>query len=296
MALRGDTLTMPAARLARCISFRLIRLFFLAVFLVIDVTGAEGSTSDQAAPLFSSTDAIRERLLPINHRLDRAASARIRAADNDGDSPRLVVLALSLDVKPPPGERVLDLNDLPDDVPESTGNQDEDRDQVLEPNDVVEPQSPDDEDFKFDPPPDDHLPAIIRAIEAAIVASTAAQEASLSCATIAAACDAANDAANDAAWATAAADAAQLARTLPEAEYAADQAELAAAAALAASETAARIAAGDTGGFQSAYVIPLTAYAHGSGRESLPPDVEVEVRAGEGVECCLYVPADGATT
>ena len=39
-----------------------------------------------------------------------------------------------------------------------------------------------------------------------------------------------------------------------------------------------------------------TAYAHGSGRESLPPDVEVEVRAGEGVECCLYVPADGATT
>ncbi len=39
-----------------------------------------------------------------------------------------------------------------------------------------------------------------------------------------------------------------------------------------------------------------TAYAHGSGRESLPPDVEVEVRAGERVECCLYVPADGATT
>ena len=46
-------------------------------------------------------------------------------------------------------------------------------------------------------------------------------------------------------------------------------------------------------------VAPLfrdTAYAHGSGRESLPPDVEVEVRAGERVECCLYVPADGATT
>ena len=42
--------------------------------------------------------------------------------------------------------------------------------------------------------------------------------------------------------------------------------------------------------------IPDTAYAHGSGRESLPPDVEVEVRAGERVECCLYVPADGATT
>ena len=39
-----------------------------------------------------------------------------------------------------------------------------------------------------------------------------------------------------------------------------------------------------------------TAYAHGSGRESLPPDVEVEVRAGERVECCLYVPADGTTT
>ena len=39
-----------------------------------------------------------------------------------------------------------------------------------------------------------------------------------------------------------------------------------------------------------------TAYAHGSGRESLPPDVEVEVRAGERVECSLYVPADGATT
>ena len=39
-----------------------------------------------------------------------------------------------------------------------------------------------------------------------------------------------------------------------------------------------------------------TAYAHGSGRESLPPDVEVGVRAGERVECCLYVPADGATT
>ena len=30
-----------------------------------------------------------------------------------------------------------------------------------------------------------------------------------------------------------------------------------------------------------------TAYAHGSGRESLPPDVEVEVRAGERVECSL---------
>ena len=40
----------------------------------------------------------------------------------------------------------------------------------------------------------------------------------------------------------------------------------------------------------------LTAYAHGSGRESLPPDVEVEVRAGERVERSLYVPADGATT
>ena len=39
-----------------------------------------------------------------------------------------------------------------------------------------------------------------------------------------------------------------------------------------------------------------TAYAHGSGCESLPPDVEVEVRAGERVECSLYVPADGATT
>ena len=39
-----------------------------------------------------------------------------------------------------------------------------------------------------------------------------------------------------------------------------------------------------------------TAYAHGSGRESLPPDVEVEVRAGERVECSLYVSADGATT
>ena len=42
--------------------------------------------------------------------------------------------------------------------------------------------------------------------------------------------------------------------------------------------------------------ITYTAYAHGSGRESLPPDVEVEVRAGERVECSLYVPADGATT
>ena len=42
--------------------------------------------------------------------------------------------------------------------------------------------------------------------------------------------------------------------------------------------------------------IPETAYAHGSGRESLPPDVEVEVRAGERVECSPYVPADGATT
>ena len=40
----------------------------------------------------------------------------------------------------------------------------------------------------------------------------------------------------------------------------------------------------------------ITAYAHGSGRESLPPDVEVEVRAGERVECSPYVPADGATT
>ena len=39
-----------------------------------------------------------------------------------------------------------------------------------------------------------------------------------------------------------------------------------------------------------------TAYADGSGRESLQPDVEVEVRAGERVECSLYVPADGATT
>ena len=39
-----------------------------------------------------------------------------------------------------------------------------------------------------------------------------------------------------------------------------------------------------------------TAYAHGSGRESLPPDVEVEVRAGERVECSPYVPTDGATT
>ena len=39
-----------------------------------------------------------------------------------------------------------------------------------------------------------------------------------------------------------------------------------------------------------------TAYAHGSGCESLPPDVEVEVRAGERVECSSYVPADGATT
>ena len=38
-----------------------------------------------------------------------------------------------------------------------------------------------------------------------------------------------------------------------------------------------------------------TAYAHGSGCESLP-DVEVEVRAGERVECSPYVPADGATT
>ncbi len=37
-----------------------------------------------------------------------------------------------------------------------------------------------------------------------------------------------------------------------------------------------------------------TAYAHGSGRESLPPDVEV--RAGERVECSRYIPADGATT
>ena len=39
-----------------------------------------------------------------------------------------------------------------------------------------------------------------------------------------------------------------------------------------------------------------TAYAHGSGRESLPPDVEVEVRAGERVLCSPYVPDDGATT
>ena len=43
-------------------------------------------------------------------------------------------------------------------------------------------------------------------------------------------------------------------------------------------------------------VIFFTAYAHGSGRESLPPDVEVEVRAGERVECSLYVRTDGATT
>ena len=43
-------------------------------------------------------------------------------------------------------------------------------------------------------------------------------------------------------------------------------------------------------------IIEETAYAHGSGRESLPPDVEVGVRAGERVECSLYVPADGATT
>ena len=42
--------------------------------------------------------------------------------------------------------------------------------------------------------------------------------------------------------------------------------------------------------------IRATAYAHGSGRESLPPDVEVEVRAGERVECSPYVPDDGATT
>ena len=42
--------------------------------------------------------------------------------------------------------------------------------------------------------------------------------------------------------------------------------------------------------------IKKTAYAHGSGCESLPPDVEVEVRAGERVERSLYVPADGATT
>ena len=50
--------------------------------------------------------------------------------------------------------------------------------------------------------------------------------------------------------------------------------------------------------FIDAAPIPIskTAYAHGSGRESLPPDVEVEVRAGERVECSLYVPADGATT
>ena len=50
---------------------------------------------------------------------------------------------------------------------------------------------------------------------------------------------------------------------------------------------------------RSAGISPVfqeTAYAHGSGWESLPPDVEVEVRAGERVECSLYVPADGATT
>ena len=44
------------------------------------------------------------------------------------------------------------------------------------------------------------------------------------------------------------------------------------------------------------FLMAQTAYAHGSGRESLPPDVEVEVRAGERVECSPYVPADGATT
>ena len=58
---------------------------------------------------------------------------------------------------------------------------------------------------------------------------------------------------------------------------------------------------GFTGGYTIQTVskrrrIARTAYAHGSGRESLPPDVEVEVRAGERVECSLYVPADGATT
>ena len=49
-------------------------------------------------------------------------------------------------------------------------------------------------------------------------------------------------------------------------------------------------------GAESVSIIVLTAYAHGSGRESLPPDVEVEVRAGERVECSPYVPDDGATT
>ena len=40
-----------------------------------------------------------------------------------------------------------------------------------------------------------------------------------------------------------------------------------------------------------------TAYAHGSGCESLPPDVEVEVRAGERVECSqIRSWTDGATT
>ncbi len=41
-------------------------------------------------------------------------------------------------------------------------------------------------------------------------------------------------------------------------------------------------------------VIRETAYAHGSGCESLPADVEV--RAGERVECSQYIPADGAPT
>ena len=50
------------------------------------------------------------------------------------------------------------------------------------------------------------------------------------------------------------------------------------------------------GVYNEASNILRTAYAHGSGRESLPPDVEVEVRAGERVECSLYVPDDGATT
>ena len=51
-----------------------------------------------------------------------------------------------------------------------------------------------------------------------------------------------------------------------------------------------------TMGAHAARNILRTAYAHGSGCESLPPDVEVEVRAGERVERSLYVPADGATT
>ncbi len=40
-------------------------------------------------------------------------------------------------------------------------------------------------------------------------------------------------------------------------------------------------------------VITNTAYAHSSGRESLPPDVEVEVRAGERVECPdMFLPTE----